>query len=78
MQLGSLSRSSFLTGSRQYNTSTKNETIQNKGFFYQACLKERVHEPEYGVFWLEIAEADSLLHHDHQKWAVRNAPEMSE
>lgn len=68
----------FIGRADQYLISTKNETILNKGFFYRACLKERVHEPEYGVFWLEVEEAVSLLFHDHQKWAVRNASEMSE
>lgn len=68
----------FIGRADQYLISTKNETIQNKGFFYRACLKERVDEPEYRVFWLEVEEAVSLLLHDYQKWAVRNAPEMSE
>ena len=66
----------FIGRAQQYFLSLKNEPILGDSYFYLAELQGEKQAPvEEGHFvsWIDIDKLESLLFHEHQRWAVREA-----
>jgi len=66
----------YLGQAQKYHLAMGKNPTLNHAHFYLATLGERVQEPvevDEEPNWVNIAEVENLLFHDHQVWGVKQA-----
>ena len=66
----------FIGHAQQYFLSSKNEPLLGDSYFYLAELqgkKQKPVEEDHFLSWMDIDKLESILFHEHQRWAVREA-----
>ena len=66
----------FIGHAKQYFLSSKNEPLLGDSYFFLAELQGKRQEPvedDHFLCWVDINKLESLLFHEHQRWAVREA-----
>ncbi|RLQ94327.1 NUDIX hydrolase [Falsibacillus albus] len=69
----------FIGSADQYFLSSKGEAMKSIGFFYLASLGEKVTnpiEPDHELQWMNIEDAQKMLFHEHQAWALETVHKM--